>query len=260
MADRAIRLLTLDDATMVSPNIRRLRFSGASLTSFPSGFEGGYVKLLFDAEGRALETDDASVRPAARRSYTVRAVDPEARTLTLEAALHTVPGGRLGPATRWVATAQPGARIAVMGPGPVKRLSPDADHVVAVADPTGLAALAVNLEVLPATARGFAIVEVLAEGDRRDLERPEGVDVQWVVSATPRDGTSALIQRLVAAPWPSGRVSFWGAGEFEVVREMRRYVLERGVQPEDLYLSSYWKRGATDEQHKLAKKQAAATA
>ncbi|MEL6706386.1 MAG: siderophore-interacting protein [Myxococcota bacterium] len=258
MAARVPRLLTLDAVTDISPNVRRLRFTGESLASFPPGFEGGYVKLQFDADGNPLRSDDPDVRPAARRSYTVRSVDPAARTLVVDAALHTVPGSTLGPATRWIANAKIGEQVSIVGPGPVKMLSPDADAVVAIADPTGLPALAVNLERLPAHAKGFAIIEVLSDEDRQDLRAPDGVDVRWVLNPAPSPEASPLYDALEAADWPQGRVSFWGAGEFHAFRRVRAFLRTRDVAADDLYVSSYWKVGSSDEQHKLAKKQDAA--
>lgn len=250
-----IRSLTVHETTQLSPNTIRLALVGDSLADFPDGFEGGYVKLLFDRDGEPLREVDGDVRPAVRRSYTVRSVDQGERVLLLDAALHAVRGGSLGPATRWIVRAKPGDKIAIAGPGPVKRLSTDADHIVAIADPTALPALAVNLEGLSSDARGLAIVEVLSDEDRQDLQAPAGVAVHWVVNPSPSHDRSPLAQALFDAEWPSGRVSFWGAGEFHSMRFVRGYLRERSVAREDLYCSSYWKLGATDEEHKLAKRQ-----
>ncbi|MEM7139059.1 MAG: siderophore-interacting protein [Myxococcota bacterium] len=249
-----VRALSVEESTRLSPNIIRLALVGDSLADFPEGFEGGYVKLLFDRRGEPLRRVDGDVRAAVRRSYTVRSVDQGERMLLLDAALHAVRGGREGPATRWIGRAKPGDEIAVAGPGSVKRLSADADHVVAIADPTSLPALAVNLERLSSNARGFAIVEVLSGQDRQDLRAPEGVSVHWVVNPSPSRDQSPLAEALLDAEWPSGRVSFWGAGEFHAMRLVRRYLREQNVARDDLYCSSYWKLGATDEEHKRAKR------
>ena len=255
MAAPTIRSLNVAEIQPLTKNFRRIIFAGDALADFPADFEGGYVKLLFGPDGRAAG-DPATVdaRAAIKRSYTVCAVDTAARRLTLEFANHDVAHGQPGPATAWAQQARPGDRVLIVGPGTVKRLEPSADRIVAAADPTGLPALAVNLELLPEDAGGFACIEVLSDGDRRELAAPKGVEIQWIVNPAPSPDRSPLVEALTAAPWPEGRVSVWAAGEFNAMRHVRRYIRERGVAREDLYISSYWKLGSTDEEHKRAKR------
>ena len=113
--------------------------------------------------------------------------------------------------------------------------------------------LSVQLERLPADARGVAVIEVLSDADRQPLQAPPGVDVHWVVSPDVR--ASRLAEEVRGRAWPQGRVSTWAACEFASMKQLRAYFYqERGVAREDSYLSSYWKLDASDEQHKAAKR------
>ncbi|MEM9492422.1 MAG: siderophore-interacting protein [Myxococcota bacterium] len=255
MAAPTIRSLKVTDTQRLTANFLRITFAGDALSDFPDDFEGGYVKLLFERNGSAVSNPNADyLRAYIKRSYTVRAVDKSVPSLTIDFADHDVAHGSPGPATAWARQARPGDSIPIVGPGRVKRLEPSADQVVAAADPTALPALAVNLELLPDDARGLAFIEVLSEQDRLDLVAPEGVEIRWIVNPKPTLDRYPLVDALTAAPWPQGRVSVWAAGEFNAMRQMRQYIGEQGVAREDLYISSYWKLGSTDEDHKRAKR------
>ncbi len=255
MAAPTIRNLKVVDARQLTTNFRRIILGGDSLADFPDDYEGGYVKLLFTPKGDAARSPSSlELRTSIKRSYTVRAVDTSARRLTLDFADHVVDHSKLGPATAWAQGARIGDEISIVGPGRVKRLEPSADYIVAAADPTALPALAVNLELLPDTARGIAFVEALSEDDRLELKAPSSVDIRWIINPRPSLEHFPLAEALTSMPWPEGRVSVWAAGEFNAMRPVRRYIKERGVAKEDLYMSSYWKLGSTDEQHKKAKR------
>ncbi len=226
-----------------TPNLRRVHLEGPDLARFPDGFEGGYVKLLLRPDGSAAPGPEG----AKRRSYTVRALDREAQRLSLDFAAH----GLAGPGTRWGAAAEVGDVITVVGPGAVKGLDPASTWVLLAGDLTALPALSVQLERLPPDATGHAVIAVPSGDDRVLPELPAGVEVSWVVGAAPQ----ALVERVRAVPWRAGTVGVWSASEFEVMRALRSYFRdERGVSKDAMYISSYWKRDATDEQHKAAKK------
>ena len=224
-----------------SANQKRVVFRGDDLARFPDDFEGGYVKLLF-AEGSG---DSAKVR---RRSFTVRAFDRATLSLTVDFAAHAP----IGPAMRWLAEAEVGDSVRLMGPGPIKRIDPSADWLLFAGDMTALPAISVHLERLPASARGHVIIQVPSPEDRQAIERPSGVELHWIVETEP----SALVDAVRSLEWQPGRVSAWIATEFSAMRELRRYVRdERRVADDDLYISSYWKLDASDEEHKVAKRE-----
>ncbi|MDD9935205.1 MAG: siderophore-interacting protein [Myxococcales bacterium] len=240
------------DRRALTPNMLRITLTGEALADFPQDSVGGYVKLVLptgDEDVAGSEIEQLDLRSFVRRSFTVRSFDAAARALVMD----VVVPGHPGPASAWAAAAQVGDAVLVHGPGPVKGLDHGADAMFLAADMAALPALAVQLERLPADARGVAVIEVLSDADRQPLQAPPGVDVHWVVSPDVR--ASRLAEEVRGRAWPQGRVSTWAACEFASMKQLRAYFYqERGVAREDSYLSSYWKLDASDEQHKAAKR------
>ena len=225
----------------VSPNMLRITLAGDELADFPSGFEGGYVKLAIADEesGTAL------------RSFTVRRFDPTSRQLELDMVAH----GDLGPAGRWAGRVQAGDSITIMGPGPVKGLTPDADWVLLAGDMSALPAISVNLAALPVDAQGHAVLEIIHPEDRLSITKPPGVELTWVINERPTAPNTRLPDAVKSIPWRPGRVAVWVAGEYASARALRQYIRnERQVDRADTYISCYWKIGDTDEQMKAAKR------
>ena len=49
-------------------------------------------------------------------------------------------------------------------------------------------------------------------------------------------------------------LSVWSACEFKTMKKIRHYLkVIREVEKSHLYISSYWKKGNTEEQHKVAR-------
>jgi NADPH-dependent ferric siderophore reductase len=67
-----------------------------------------------------------------------------------------------------------------------------------------------------------------------------------------------LADKVLSLPWLEGRGFIWSACEMNSMRPLRQYFLrENMVTKDQIYISSYWKIGVSDEGHKLAKKQEA---
>ncbi|MGW4927776.1 siderophore-interacting protein [Agromyces sp. NPDC004153] len=131
------------------------------------------------------------------RTYTVRAVRPEAREVDIVFVAH----GDAGPASAWAATAAPGDEIVLIGPD---ELSPgravgidwrpgEVDTLLLAGDETAAPAIASILESLPADASGVAIIEVPADGDRLDVRAPAGVEVRWLPRAATDSAHGGLL-------------------------------------------------------------------
>lgn len=249
---RSIYQLTVADIQPLSPNLRRFVLEGDELRDFPDGYEGGYVKLVLPHPGN--EGQPVDIEQSIKRSYTVRAVDRTVRRLTLEFAEHDAEG----PATRWARNAKVGSDVSVMGPGPVKMLDPTADWFLLAGDMTALPAIAVNLSRLPQDACGYALIEIVSDQDRQSFKIPDAMDVQWIVNPDPQPDKSPLNDAIRKVDWLPGKVSAWVACEFNAMRAIRAYLKDkRELSKDDMYISSYWKIGSTDEQHKKAKRVAA---
>lgn len=246
MASSNHRILTVQRITQVTPNMRRITFGGAGLADFPEGYEGGYIKLLFPDEPRS--TPDRPVM----RTYTILAHDVESGTVSVDFALHGDSGGI---ATDWAMSAQPGDRIPIAGPGSVKRVAPGRDWYLLAGDMTAFPALLCNIERLPTEARGYVVIEIASKADKRDLDLPVGMKLHWVLNPTPDVTKGGLVDRIMELPWHDGDVFVWTACEFDSMRRLRSYYrTDRGVTRDQFYLSSYWRAGRTEDQHKLDKR------
>jgi len=231
--------------------MRRVSLGGDALNDFPAGQDGGYLKLM-------IPSSDDSDRGFVR-TYTIRHQRPDA--LDLDFALHgnNGEGGEGGPAVTWSQTAQPGDKITAGGPGPAKPLAPDADWYFVLGDMTALPAIAVNLASLPPEATGIAVIEIQEEEDRQALKHPAGFEIQWVVNPYPGKSPDQFEKIIRGIPWQTGRVYAWSATEFDVMRRTRAYLRdERGLGSDQLYISSYWKSGLAEDQHREVKQADAA--
>ena len=247
MSKSAPRTAVVKSIEDVTPNMRRIVFGGDDLADFPAGREGGYIKLIFPEAPRANPD-----RPV-MRTYSVRAHDVEAGEISVDFAMHDDTGGI---AIEWAAAANPGDAVPIGGPGTVKMAPPDADWYLIAADMTGLPAAMCNLEMLPGDAKGFAVLEITSEEDRQGISVPPDFDIQWVVNAEPHVSKTVLLKAVKALDWLEGEPFVWTACEFDTMRELRSYYrVEKSVDRRSIYLSSYWRAGRTEDQHKVDKSQ-----
>lgn len=236
-AKRLTRTLTVLAKRELTPHMLRITLGGPELDGFPPDQAGGYVKLRIPGD-----TDRGAVR-----TYTVRA--QTASGLELDFALHPESPG---PASRWAMGCRLGDTLEIGGPGSTQRPNPSADWFLFAADSAGLPAVASHLERLPASARGFAVLEVPGPEDRLELAVPKGVQLRWLFRS---EGPDSLESAVRALPWLDGQASAWVACELSQMRAMRTYLRdERGLDRDALYISSYWKRGLDEDAHKRAKR------
>ncbi|MCG7550169.1 siderophore-interacting protein [Pseudoalteromonas sp. Of7M-16] len=245
------------ESEYLSPNMKRVVLTGPDLASFPSGFEGGYVKLLFTKQGRALHEEEAfeqlSRQNIMMRTYTVRGFDKTTQQLTLDFALHSNEGS-MAPASDWAREAQAGDEMIVGGPGSTMGVDSSADWFLFVGDMTAIPAISCYLERLPKTAKGTVVLEVTQQEDILDLTKPGGVDVIWKVNGTP-GRNSQLLDTVQALDWHQGRVFVWCACEFDTMKTLRRWFKRtKGIEKEQMYVSSYWKYDCTEDEHKVEKR------
>lgn len=138
---------------------------------------------------------------------------------------------------------------------------PDADWYFIAADMTGLPAAMCNLEMLPPGARGYGVFEITTESDRQEVEVPEGFELRWVVNPTPNAVKGVLLDAVKQMTWLDGDPFVWTACEFDTMRALRTYYRdERAVDRQMIYLSSYWRAGRTEDQHKVDKRKDAQAA
>lgn len=239
------RILKVTGKRHVTKNMIRITLGGPGLDGFPGGQAGGYVKLRLPAPG---DPEKQVVR-----TYTIRHQRNE--ELDIDFALHGDEAAA-GPATQWAMTAQIGDAIELGGPGPAKPLPQGFDTFILIGDMTSLPAISVNLESLPADARGIALIEVMSQDDQQYLSHPPGFEVRWIINPMSGCDDAPLPAQAHAVSWPDGAFYVWCACEFSSMRALRAYLRdEQGLKSENLYISSYWKSGINEDAHKTVKRQ-----
>src|SRR5690349_16071572 len=123
----AARRLTFEvvESEQMSPSMQRVVLTAPELDGFR--YEPGQdVMLLVAADGR---------RPV-RRRYTIRSLDRDTLTLTLNIVRHGD-----GPGERWLRAARPGDTIEGIGPRGKITTSPDADWHLFMGDESAMPAI-----------------------------------------------------------------------------------------------------------------------
>jgi NADPH-dependent ferric siderophore reductase len=223
---RPMTRLTITEREMLSPGMVRLSFSGDLEAWASSGFTDRYVKMMFPG-------DDGPTM----RTYTVHSLDAGAGTVGIDFVVH----GDEGVAGPWAARAETGDSIDVRGPGGAYSPNPNADWHLLACDESGLPAVRAALADLGQDAEGYAVVSIVAEEHRQDLDAPEGIEISWVVGD--------LAPAVLALPWRDGTPDCFVHGEAEsVMHGIRPYLLkERGVDRAHVSISGYWRQGRTEE-------------
>ncbi len=248
---RAPKAVQVKSAKNISPNMRRVTLHGSALSDFPTQSEGAYIKLLFKQQDNA--------KPI-MRTYTVAEQRSEQNEIDVDFMLHNNDSDH-GIAAPWSLAAKAGDELLIAGPGPAKFINTDAEYFLLAGDMTALPALTANLKRLPANAKGQAFIEVLSEDDQQDLVKPDNVELHWVVNSAPGSDESPLFHAIAEAKLPAAQLATWVACEFKTMKKIRQFLKEAcSVEKSNLYISSYWKLGNTEDQHKAAKQDDAKSA
>lgn len=263
-------VLEVVQARRLTPHMVRVVLGGEGFDAFHARWAekaatDQYVKLLFadPALGLELPYDMDALRERlapeqmpVRRTYTVRAVDPEARTVALDFVVH----GDEGLAGPWAAQAQPGQKVAFMGPGGAYRAEAEADWHLLAGDESALPAIAAALEDMAhrlPRAQGVALIEVAGEQDEQSLTAPEGVQVRWLHRGGPFTPECARwAEELERIEFGAGRVQAFVHGEREQVKAARRHLTDvRGLERTQMSVSAYWAYGRAEDTFQAEKRE-----
>ena len=245
------------EASWVTRSMRRVVLSGPDFESFverDNGFTDRYVKLVFLRPGvdypepldleQARETLPPEDRPVLR-TYTVRWIDRDARSLAIDFVVH----GDSGVAGPWAANVEPGDRIHLRGPGGAYAPASEPDWHLLVGDDAALPAIGAALEAMPAGRPVYAFLEVDDAQDEQRLSTATDLRVTWLHREGAAPGTTGLLPAAVRAmDWPSGRGQAFVHGESRLLKALRSYLRdERLIDPADLSISGYWRCGTNEE-------------
>ncbi|MEZ8823736.1 siderophore-interacting protein [Vibrio sp. 10N.261.55.A7] len=242
--------LTVIHSEKISPNMRRITLHDNVLENLPTDCDGSYIKLLFNQSGG---TDLSALKEGERpvmRTYTIRKFDAERRTVEVDFVCHVTQDLQCGFAARWAMNVTVGETITVAGPGNIQDMNTEVDWFFMVADMTALPALSAKIQKLPHDAKGYAVIKIIEKADIQPLKAPDNFRVIWLT------GDAPLASNVKSLDWLEGTASVWTACEFESMRELRQYFRnEREVPKENIYISSYWKQGVSEDGHKVIKQQ-----
>ncbi|WP_412873045.1 siderophore-interacting protein [Curtobacterium flaccumfaciens] len=267
---RPQHVFVVDRTERLSPHMVRVHLGGSAFEDFVAqadpdrlGATDKYVKLLLAKPSLGLvppydlealrETLPKHDRPA-RRTYTVRAVDHTTRTIAIDFVVH----GDDGLAGPWAASAQPGDRLALSGPGGgyAPTTDPAVTHVL-LGDDSALPAIGAALESMPDSATGVALVEVAGPADEQDLRHPAGVDLRWLH----RDATGAqpgtlLLETARGLARASRPVQVFAHGERTAMKAIRRLLQDDwGLEKREMSLSAYWALGRGEDEFQEEKRE-----
>ncbi|MDT0144540.1 siderophore-interacting protein [Microbacterium sp. PRC9] len=250
----------------IAPQLVRVHLGGDAFAGFVDEADAvklsqtdKYVKFLFAKPGSGLEPpyDLDALRETlgrdelpVRRTYTVRSVDHDARTIAVDFVVH----GDEGLAGPWAAKAQPGDRVALSGPGGGYAPADGDVTYLYVADDSAIPALAAALEALPHDARGIALIEVADTQSEVGLAAPAGVQMVWLH----RDGAAAaggtapygalLVDAVRRLERPAGAVDVFAHGEREAIKRIGAILNEEwGIPRQEMSLSAYWADGRSED-------------
>lgn len=226
----------------------RITVGGPGLAGFPNGQDGAYLKLRLPAD------ITGSSEPQVR-TYTIRYYRSVAAEIDIDFVLHDA----AGPAAGWARSCEPGDKVTFGGPGPKKIAAHDADWFLFAGDMSALPAIGANLEALPRDATGYALLEIIDDGDRQSLDAPRGLEIEWLVNRHPDEENTVLFDKVRTIDWLDGTPYVWVAGEFSQSLAIRRWLKQdKGLGRETMYASSYWQIGQTEDGHRISKRSAAA--
>jgi NADPH-dependent ferric siderophore reductase len=245
-------LATLSSAEMVTPAMRRLKFSCADVSPFIGG--DMHVRLLVPPAGRepvwpVLRADGRIGWPQGddallSRAYTIRAVDQARNEVWIDFFQHPDPSVAT-PGADFARDAQPGTLVGLMGPGSGRL--PVADNVFLAGDESALPAIARIVEELPATTRISALVEVWDESEEQPFSSQGQLDLRWLHRRNYSPGTTfgALIKQAIATTGPE--TFLWVACEKADIRAVRGAVKRDRSNLRNSYIAWYWSKGMTGD-------------
>lgn len=225
----------------ISKNMIRITLQGNELNENFAWTPGCYVKLRVPIQNGQLKT----------RTYTLRNHNSVNQTIAIDFAIHE-PAGY---ATNWAMNVKEGDKVDLKGPGQLKINPKVGDWYIFSADMAALPAAISVMETLNNDAKGYAFLEVTNEEDKQKLSIPEGIEVRWLIHPNPKNKSEQQLDAIKKVEKMEGQPNIFVAGELSTIREIKSYINESSQFNDALkYISSYWKIGLQEEEHKMAKR------
>jgi len=236
------RKLSVVKTSYVTPHIKRITFFCKDFLDFSNNEKGGYLKLLFS---KGELNDKNLVRP-----YTIRNFRKQKLEIDIDFIIHN---SSHGVASKWASKADKGDEIFVTGPG-TKPIIKNADWIFFIGDMSSLPAISANLEEIEQNTKGIIVIEIISKKDKIKIKKPKNFTLHWIVNKE-EDQNQELYKKILTIEWLAGKPFIWAACEFSAMKKLRNYFQNiKKIEKEYIYISSYWKKGSDQEQHKIIKK------
>nr|WP_319514629.1 siderophore-interacting protein [uncultured Cohaesibacter sp.] len=230
------RDLEVKTVERLTPSMIRVTLIGEELADFTSLSADDHIKLFVpDSSGMM-----------AMRDYTPRAYDNEARTLTIDFAVHEA-----GPATAWALSVKPGDHLQIAGPRGSAVLKGDIARYVLIADETGLPALGRWVEEMGPDVEVEAFAAVPGVEDEQSFQTDAKLTMHWI-HRSGKDATSPapFLDAIKTASCGEGTY-IWIAAEARVAKAIRTFFLEEQNHPLPwMKAAGYWVYGQADSSEK----------
>lgn len=232
-------MLTVITKKQITPNMLRITLQGMLLKNF-CWKPGCYIKIKVPFEEKYK-----------MRTYTVRSYDSTKESIDVDFSLHQP----AGPATSWALNVKVGGQIEYKGPGYLKADFDTGNWYLFAADMSALPAVISILETLDKNSKGYAFLEIINEQDKQELFIPKGIVVQWLIHSNPKNKSEQQLKSIKSIKLPERTGNIFVAGELTTIREIKNYIEgNNDFKVAQSYISSYWKIGMKEEEHKLEKR------
>jgi NADPH-dependent ferric siderophore reductase len=223
---RIPRRIVVTGIEALSRSMRRITFAGPELETFTWSGPAAHVKLIFpDPVTGFIAAFSEENRPGTMRTYTPRRFDAKARHLQIDFVLHGE-----GVASSWVAQAQIGQQLVILGPAPGLAIDARADWYVLACDDAALPAVETLLEALPPDIPVTVFAQVADAREERLLPGTAAGQVHWITRGNTRD--HSLANALEGC-------------EAGMMRLIRKHLLETvGLDRTSITTRGYWRLGA----------------
>lgn len=231
--------VTVQSVKPVGTSFLRVRIKSQGLSSFQD--DAIHFRIVLPAEGLEdvewpyVAENGQTVWPKGDKAlhrpvYTTRWIDHAGGLMDFDVFLHE--GGRV---TNWASQVEPGAKVAVTGPGGGG--VPDTKRILMYADETALPAVARILESLPEDAKGHVTVQTEnGAHSAYPITAPAGVSVTWLGSEADK-----TLAELAIGDYDTFPDHFlWFACEKSDVQRVRSAFKEKGGDTANAYIAAYW--------------------
>ncbi|GAC33323.1 siderophore-interacting protein [Paraglaciecola polaris] len=245
------RLVKVIRIESLSPHLRRIFFSSDALADFPEGKDGAHVKVLIPHEGETFpELAFDAVKPAVKRSYTIRSFDAKRRELAIDFVVNL----HQGPATNWAKNTKVGDFAAIAGPGPQKITDFTQDNYLLIGDITSINAVNGFARYIRPQANVQAVITVPTRADIIHMDAGAHLHVDWHIADEHSESLEQVVEGKAKALAKNAHI-FFGL-EARNVRALKTLLLDDlGVNRLNIFATGYWKKGVDADKFNRQKQQ-----